>query len=164
MNNEKSLFNKIWNMDWSTALFIIAVFMLVDSLTQTGAIGDLAGMIAGFTGTSMLTAFIVIVVLSVVLSAFVDNVPFIVAMLPVTQLVAEHVGGSPFVLYFGLLIGASVGGNITPIGATANIVGVGMLKHKGYNTSFWDFVKIGLPFTIVATVFSAGFIWLMFGA
>jgi Na+/H+ antiporter NhaD/arsenite permease-like protein len=97
------------------------------------------------------------------MSAFVDNVPYIVAMLPVTQLIAEQSAISPFVLYFGLLIGASVGGNITPVGAAANIVGVGLLKNRGYETSFWQFVKMGLPFTVFSVIVSAGFIWLMYG-
>ena len=84
-------------------------------------------------------------------------------MLPLIQQIGNHMGTTPYVLYFGLLIGASVGGNITPIGATANIAAVGLLKSKGYETSFWDFVKIGLPFTLVAVLVSTGFIWLMFG-
>jgi Na+/H+ antiporter NhaD/arsenite permease-like protein len=160
--NEKSLFRAILNFDWATALFIIAVFIMVDSLTQTGVISDIARFIYSVTGSSLLFAFVIITVLSVFLSAFVDNVPYIVAMLPVTQLVAEHAGVSPYILYFGLLIGTSVGGNITPVGASANIVGVGLLKNKGYPTTFWEFVKIGLPFTIVSVLVSAGFIWLMF--
>jgi Na+/H+ antiporter NhaD/arsenite permease-like protein len=161
--NEKNLFRTIANMDWGTALFIIAVFIIVDSLTQTGIISDIAKMIYSITGSNLFVAFLLIAGLSVALSAFIDNVPYIVAMLPVTQLVAEHAGTPPYVLYFGLLIGASVGGNITPLGASANIVGVGLLKNRGYETTFWDFVKIGLPFTIVSVLVSAGFIWLMFG-
>ena len=161
--NEKSLFRAISNFDWGTGIFIIAVFILVDSLTQTGIIADLAQFIFGLTGSNLFSAFLLVTGMSVMLSAFIDNVPYIVAMLPVTQLVAEHAGVSPYVLYFGLLIGTSVGGNITPIGASANIVGVGLLKNRGYDTSFWDFVKIGLPFTIVSVLVSAGYIWLVFG-
>ena len=161
--NEKSLFRAIVNFDWATALFIIAVFIMVDSLTQTGIISDIAMFIYSVTGSNLFVAFLIITLMSVALSAFIDNVPYIVAMLPVTQLVAEHAGVSPYILYFGLLIGTSVGGNITPIGASANIVGVGLLKNRGYPTTFWEFVKIGLPFTIVSVLVSAGFIWLMFG-
>jgi Na+/H+ antiporter NhaD/arsenite permease-like protein len=161
--NEKKLWHAVANMDWSTALFIIGVFIMVDSLTQTGIIADIAKMIYSITGNNSFYAFNFIVWISVLLSAFIDNVPYIVAMLPVVEIVAQNTGASPYLLYFGLLIGASVGGNVTPIGASANIVGVGLLKNRGYDTSFWEFVKIGLPFTIVATIFSAGFIWLMFG-
>jgi Na+/H+ antiporter NhaD/arsenite permease-like protein len=163
LKNEKKLANAVLRMDWSTAMFIIAVFILVDALSRTGVIGDIATGIYSVTGTNVLLTFIVLIVISMVMSAFVDNVPYIVAMLPVTQLIAEQSAISPFVLYFGLLIGASVGGNITPVGAAANIVGVGLLKNRGYETSFWQFVKMGLPFTVFSVIVSAGFIWLMYG-
>jgi Na+/H+ antiporter NhaD/arsenite permease-like protein len=159
----KRLFRTIQDMDWGTALFIIAVFILVESLTKTGIVADLAQFIYGFTGTSVLFTYLVIVVLSMLLSGFVDNVPFIVAMLPVTEIIAQHGNISPYVLYFGLLVGTSVGGNITPVGASANIVGVGLLKNRGYETSFWDFMKMGLPFTLASVIVSAGFIWIMYG-
>jgi Na+/H+ antiporter NhaD/arsenite permease-like protein len=156
--NEKSLFRAIVGFDWGTGLFIIAVFILIDSLTQTGIISDLAMFIFSITGSNLFVAFLIITGLSVFFSAFVDNIPYIVAMLPVTQLVAEQAGVSPYVLYFGLLIGTSVGGNITPVGASANLVAVGLLKNRGYQTTFWEFVKIGLPFTIISVLVSAGFI------
>jgi Na+/H+ antiporter NhaD/arsenite permease-like protein len=163
IKHERDVARAVLRMDWGTALFIIAVFIMVDALARTGVIGNIAKTIYGITGSNVLFAFIVLVVISMVMSAFVDNVPYIVAMLPVTQLIAEHAAVSPYVLYFGLLIGASVGGNITPIGAAANIVGVGLLRNRGYETSFWDFMKIGLPFTFFAVLVSAGFIWLMYG-
>ncbi len=161
--NEKSVFRAVTDMDWGTAFFIIAVFIMVESLSRTGIIGDIAKMIYSITGTNLFYAFILIVVISMFMSGFIDNVPYVVAMLPVVQMVAEHAQASPYVLYFGLLIGASVGGNITPVGASANIVGVGLLRNRGYDTSFFDFVKMGLPFTIVAVAFASGFIWLVFG-
>lgn len=161
--NEQHLFHTIMRFDWGTAFFIVAVFVLVDALTQTELIVDIARGIYALTGTNVLFTFITLVVLSMVISAFVDNVPYIVAMLPVTQIIAEQAAISPHVLYFGLLIGASVGGNITPVGAAANIVGVGLLKNRGYKTTFWDFVKIGLPFSIFSVIVSAGFIWFMYG-
>ncbi|MBW2971422.1 hypothetical protein KY359_00145, partial [Candidatus Woesearchaeota archaeon] len=160
---EKHLLHTIMRFDWGTAFFIIAVFIMVDALTQTGVIADIAKGIYSITGTNVLFTFITLVVLSMAMSAFVDNVPYIVAMLPVTQLIAEQAVVSPFVLYFGLLIGASVGGNITPVGASANIVGVGLLKNRGYQTTFWQFVRIGLPFSVLAVLVSAGYIWLMYG-
>jgi Na+/H+ antiporter NhaD/arsenite permease-like protein len=69
----------------------------------------------------------------------------------------------PYALYVGLLLGASVGGNITPIGASANIVAVGILKKHGYESRFFQFVRMGLPFTLVAVVASSLFVWLLFG-
>ena len=163
LNNEKGVVRAVQRMDWATALFIIAVFIMVESLIRTGVIRDIAGGIFSVTGSNVFFAFVALVLISMVMSAFIDNVPYVVAMLPVTQLIAEQAAVSPYVLYFGLLIGASVGGNITPVGASANIVGVGLLRNKGYETTFWQFMRIGLPFTFFAVLASAGYIWLMYG-
>ena len=163
IKDEQKVVKAVLKMDWTTALFIIAVFIMVNALSRTGVIGDIAGLIYRITGTNLLFTFVILVIISMIMSAFVDNVPYIVAMLPVTQLIAEQAAVSPYVLYFGLLIGASVGGNITPVGAAANIVGVGLLKSHGYKTTFWQFVRIGLPFTLFSVFVSAGYIWLMYG-
>jgi Na+/H+ antiporter NhaD/arsenite permease-like protein len=72
-------------------------------------------------------------------------------------------GCDPTVLLFGLLLGASVGGNITPIGASANIVTIGILRREGFPVKFTEFMKIGLPFTIVAVAASAWFTWVVWG-
>jgi len=160
---EKNLVRTIFRMDWATGLFIIAVFIMVESLSSTGTINDIADIIIRITGNNVFFAFVTLVFISMVMSAVVDNVPYVVAMLPVTQIIAEQAAVPPYVFYFGLLIGASVGGNITPVGAAANIVGVGLLKNRGYKTTFWDFMKIGLPFTVVSVIVSTGFIWMMYG-
>jgi Na+/H+ antiporter NhaD/arsenite permease-like protein len=151
-------------LDSGTALFLAGIFIIVAALVQIGFVQTFAEFISRLTGNSLFMAFAVIVSASVLFSAFIDNVPFIAAMLPVVSHLADFMSVSPYVLYFGLVIGASVGGNITPIGASANIVAVGFLKNKGYRTSFMDFVKIGLPFTIVSVLVAVSFIWLMFGA
>jgi Na+/H+ antiporter NhaD/arsenite permease-like protein len=80
-------------------------------------------------------------------------------MIPVAQKMGDALGGSSYLLVFGLLIGACLGGNVTPIGASANIVGVGILRKEGYKISFMEFVKIGLPFTIAATLSVYFFLW-----
>jgi Na+/H+ antiporter NhaD/arsenite permease-like protein len=149
-------------LDWQTGLFLIGIFILVQSLSVSGVIDNMAQIIIRITGKNAFAAFIIIVWFSVMFSAFVDNIPFLVAMLPVTKLLTEHIGTSPYVFYFGLLIGASVGGNITPIGAAANIVAMGIVKKQGHHVKFMQFVKIGLPFTIAAVIASAAFIWFVF--
>jgi Na+/H+ antiporter NhaD/arsenite permease-like protein len=103
--------------------------------------------------------YTVIVFISVFLSAFIDNVPFLAAMLPVAISMSAKLNLNPSLFLFGLLIGTSLGGNITPIGASANIVACGLLKKEGYEVKFKDFVKIGLPFTIVAVTAAYLFIW-----
>jgi len=147
------------DMDWHTFFFLIGIFILVGSLTYIGVIDDIANVIIGLTKGNKFLAYTVIVWLSVLLSAFVDNIPYTVAMIPVAKIVATSLGVSPQLFLFGLLIGTSLGGNITPIGASANIVAVGLLRKKDYQVKFKDFVKIGLPFTIAAVTVAYLFIW-----
>ncbi|MEW6229477.1 MAG: SLC13 family permease, partial [Bacillota bacterium] len=101
--------------------------------------------------------------ISVLVSGFVDNIPYTLAMIPVAQRVAANIGMQPWALLFGLLVGASVGGNITPIGASANVVAMGILRKNGYKPTFWQFVSIGLPFTLVAVGTAYAFLWLVWG-
>jgi Na+/H+ antiporter NhaD/arsenite permease-like protein len=82
-------------------------------------------------------------------------------MLPVCRLITEAIPINPYLLYLGLLLGASVGGNITPIGASANIVAMGILKKQGQEVRFGQFVRIGLPFTLAAVAASTLFGWLI---
>jgi Na+/H+ antiporter NhaD/arsenite permease-like protein len=98
---------------------------------------------------------------SVLISAFVDNVPYITAMLPVAQIISVNLSLPPYLLVFGLLIGACLGGNITPVGASANVVSVALLKREGYHIGLREFGKIGLPFTLGATLGSYLFVWFM---
>ncbi len=149
------------NFDWETTLFLVGIFVLVGSLTATGVVDGIAGFISRVTGGSIFLAYTALVWLSVVISAFVDNVPYVTAMVPVGMVMAKGMGIPPYLFAFGILIGASVGGNITPIGASANIVAVGMLKKEGHRVSFWDFVRVGLPFTAAAVGAAYLFIWLV---
>lgn len=160
---EKKVKEFIAKLDWETGIFLIGVFILVESLSASGVLNDIAKFIMEVGQGSPFIVFCIIVLLSVILSAFIDNVPFLLAMLPVTQLIVQSSGASPYLLYFGLLIGASVGGNITPIGASANIVAMGIMKKHGHNPKFMGFVKMGLPFTIASVIISSLFLWLVFG-
>jgi Na+/H+ antiporter NhaD/arsenite permease-like protein len=103
----------------------------------------------------------VLVFLSVGLSAFIDNVPFLAAMLPVAVAMSDKLHINPSLFLFGLLIGTSLGGNITPIGASANIVACGLLKKEGHPVSFKEFFKIGFPFTIAAVSAAYLFVWIV---
>jgi Na+/H+ antiporter NhaD/arsenite permease-like protein len=152
-------FTELRKLDWDTTMFLAGVFILVGSLTLTGWIGRFSELLAGLVGGNVLFGYIAIVVVSVCLSAFIDNVPFLAAMLPVTVTLADKLQINPSLLLFGLLIGASLGGNITPIGASANIVACGILKEEGQPVSFGQFARIGLPFTIVAVTAATIFVW-----
>jgi len=151
------------NLDWQTGVFLIGIFVLVESLVATGVVGDITKLIANASGSSVFFTFVLVIVISVVMSAFIDNVPYVVLMLPVTATLTQQLGVNTYLLPFGLLIGASVGGNITPVGAAANIVAMGIVKKNGFKPTFYDFVRIGLPFTIVAVLASTAFIWWIFG-
>ena len=147
------------NLDWQTFFFLIGIFILVGSLTHTGVIDDIARYISGVTGKNAFFAYMLIVGLSVLISAFVDNIPYTIAMIPVAKIVAVNLGLPMYPFLFGLLIGTCLGGNITPIGAACNVVTVGILRKEGYRVKFSEFVKIGFPFTITAVTIGSLFIW-----
>ncbi|MBQ7464123.1 MAG: arsenic transporter, partial [Lachnospiraceae bacterium] len=103
--------------------------------------------------------YTILVWASVLISAFVDNIPYVATMLPVVRSISMSMGLSPFLLYFGLLTGATLGGNLTPVGASANIAAIGILKKEGCEVSFKDFAKIGIPFTLTAVFVGYVFVW-----
>lgn len=158
-----SLITRIRSLDWETTFFLIGVFVLVGSLTLNGWIERIALGLSGIVGTHMLWGYVLLILIAVVVSAFVDNVPFLAAMLPVAIAMGRALQVDPTVFLFGLLIGASLGGNITPIGAAANIVACGILKKEGYNVSFRQFASIGIPFTLAAVSAAGVFVWLIWG-
>ena len=151
----------IKGLDWDTTMFLAGVFVLVGSVTQTGWIDRFSIFLSGLVGENIFMGYTVLVFMSILLSAFIDNVPFLAAMLPVAISISNRLGISPSLLLFGLLIGTSLGGNITPIGASANIVSCGLLKKEGYNVSFDQFMRIGIPFTLAAVIPAYLFIWVI---
>lgn len=147
--------------DWETMLFLMGIFIVVEGLKEVGLIDDAAHWLVSTMGQNVFVTYTIIVWASVALSAVIDNVPYITAMIPLCQAVAATQGISDHVLVFGLLVGACLGGNITPVGAAANVVSVGILKRNGYEIRFQEFVKIGLPFTVAATFASYLFVWIV---
>jgi len=145
--------------DIETTMFLTGIFVLVAMVEHLGIVNDIAAFIQSIVGTNVFVVYTAVVLASVLFSAFIDNVPYIMTMMPVVSIMSHNLNVSKSLLMFGLLIGACLGGNITPIGASANIVSIGLLKKEGYNPSFWDFVKIGLPFTIAAVLGGYLFIW-----
>ena len=149
------------SLDWETTFFLVGIFIIVGSLTRNGWIESAAVYLSDFVGDDVFLAYTIMVFASVMLSAFIDNVPYLAAMLPVAIGMANKLSIEPQLLLFGLLIGACLGGNITPIGASANIVACGLLKKEGYDVAFGKFVQIGLPYTIMATLAAYIFVWLV---
>lgn len=161
--NKGSILRGISSLDWETTFFLIGIFILVGSITLTGWIEIISNFLSGLVGQNIFLGYTLIVFVSVILSAFIDNVPFLAAMLPVALSMSAKLAISPSLFLFGLLIGASLGGNITPIGASANIVACGLLKKEGYEVRFKDFMKIGLPFTLAAVTAAYLFVWFIWG-
>ena len=110
---------------------------------------------------SLFVIYTLIVWGSVIFSAFIDNIPYVATMLPVVSSIAASLGADPILLYFGLLSGATLGGNLSPIGASANITALGILRKNGYQPTTKQFMQIGVPFTLVAVISSYIFIWLV---
>ena len=159
MANKRSVFELIKSLDWDTTLFLMGIFILVGSLVLTGWIDNIAQSLSNIIGGNIFFGYTLLVFISVIISAFVDNVPFLAAMLPVAIQMANKLNVNPSLFLFGILIGASLGGNITPIGASANIVTCGLLKKEGYEVRFKDFMKIGIPFTFAAVFAAYLFVW-----
>ncbi|HEU0022684.1 MAG TPA: SLC13 family permease [Dehalococcoidia bacterium] len=138
--------------DWMSILFLAGIFVIVATVEQVGILQELTDWL-GSTGFNNPTLYLILFVwLSVLLSSFIDNVPFTVLMIPVCTLVAQNLGVSPFPFYFGMLIGTGMGGNITPVGATANVLACGILERRGYKIQLQRYMAISVPFTIAAVL------------
>ncbi len=159
--NRRSILQGLKSLDWDTTFFLLGVFVLVGGITLTGWIETISEFLSNLVQGNVFLGYTLLVWMAVFISAFVDNVPFLAAMLPVAISLSQRLSVAPQLFLFGLLIGASLGGNITPIGASANIVACGLLKKEGYPVSFKEFAKIGLPFTLAAVTAAYLFVWLI---
>ena len=150
----------IRNLDFETLALLLGLFIVIGGLGTVGIIDDFAGMIVKYGGNNVFLLYTIVVWGSVLISAFVDNIPYVATMLPVLAAVTSTLGIQPYLLYFGLLTGATLGGNITPIGASANIAAVGLLKKEGHKVSFGDFMRIGVPYTFTAVMTGYLYLWI----
>lgn len=159
------------DMDYYTLFLLAGLFMVIGGIERAGVI-DLIGLkLAALSGDgsrwSIFIVYSVIVWISVVLSAFIDNIPYTATMLPVVAVLAADLSGKsgisvdPRLFYFGLLVGATLGGNLTPIGASANIAGIGILRKNGYEVSSGTFMKFGVPFTLAAVITGWLLVWII---
>ncbi len=150
-------------IDFETIGLLLGLFLMIGGISYMGVIDALAKLLASLGGGNVFLMYTVIVWASVVISAFIDNIPYVATMIPVIASLAVEMGCDPTVLYFGLLSGATLGGNCTPIGASANITGIGILRKEGYTVKNSDFFKIGIPFTLAAIIPAYIYLWLVFG-
>ncbi len=153
----------IKEIDFETIGLLLGLFLMIAGIEKQGVIKALADLLANLGGDNPFIMYTVIVWASVLISAFIDNIPYVATMIPVIGALAPAMGVDPTVLYFGLLSGATLGGNITPIGASANITGIGILRKDGHPVKNSDFFKIGIPFTLAAIVPAYIYLWLFYG-
>jgi Na+/H+ antiporter NhaD/arsenite permease-like protein len=151
----------IKGLDWDTVLFLIGIFVVVGAVAETGLLEDFAAFLSRIIGTSVLAGFLLIVAVSTLVSGFVDNVPYIIVMLPVAARLAAALTLKEELYMFALLIGSCMGGNLTCFGASANIVSIGILRKQGVTMGFGGWLKIAAPFTLLTVAASSLFIWLV---
>lgn len=148
-------------IDYFTLLLLASLFVVIGGITEAGVVDEISRLFVKVSGNNVFLIYTLLVWASVLFSAFIDNIPYVATMLPVTGGIAGIMGIDPTILYFGLLTGATLGGNLTPIGASANITGLGILKKEGYEVSAKDFMKISVPFTLAAVTAGYILIWLI---
>ncbi|MEV4676976.1 MULTISPECIES: ArsB/NhaD family transporter [Actinomadura] len=150
-------------VEWPTLVFFAGLFVMVGGLVETGVIGDVSQAAADATDGRLGVAAMLLLWASAVLSAIVDNIPYVATMSPiVADLVQQHPGGEGNVLWWALALGADLGGNATAIGASANVVVLGIAARNGTPISFWRFTRYGLVVTLVTVALATPYLWLRY--
>jgi Na+/H+ antiporter NhaD/arsenite permease-like protein len=148
-------------IDTFTLLLLGSLFIVIEGIREAGVVDEIAKLFVSISSNNLFLIYTLLVRASVLLSAFIDNIPYIATMLPVTAGIAQLMHVDPTILYFGLLAGATLGGNLTPIGASANITALGILRKEGYEVKTSEFMKISVPFTLAAVLSGYILIWLI---
>jgi Na+/H+ antiporter NhaD/arsenite permease-like protein len=163
----KTALKPIKEIDYFTLLLLTGLFVVIAGITEAGVVDEIAKLFIMISGNNVFIVYTLIVWASVFLSAFIDNIPYIATMLPVVTSISAmlvSIAGmkdSSVLLYFGLLSGATLGGNLTPVGASANISALGILRKEGYEVGVGQFMKISVPFTLSAAMIGYVMIWLI---
>ena len=161
--NLKAVSAPLKAIDFETLGLLVGLFLMIAGIGNMGVIDALAALLVKLGNGNPFLMYTIIVWASVLISAFIDNIPYVATMIPVIAGIAAEMGIDSTALYFGLLSGATLGGNCTPIGASANITGIGILRREGYDVANRDFFKIGIPFTLSAILPAYILIWILFG-
>ena len=153
--------NTLMEIDYQTLLLLASLFVIIAGITHVGIVEDISKLFVTLGNDNVFVIYTLLVWGSVIFSAFIDNIPYVATMLPVVSSIAASLGADPILLYFGLLSGATLGGNLSPIGASANITALGILRKNGYQPTTKQFMQIGVPFTLIAVISAYIFIWLV---
>ncbi|MEO3946564.1 ArsB/NhaD family transporter [Gorillibacterium sp. CAU 1737] len=162
LTGEKAMEQAFTKVEWMTIFFFIGLFVLVASLVETGVIGELAKKAMEWTGGDSLTASMLILWMSALASAFMDNIPFVATMIPLIQEMGQMGVHNLEPLWWSLALGACLGGNGTLIGASANLVVAGLSAKEGHPIRFVPYLKLGFPLMILSIVLSSGYIYLRY--
>ena len=160
--DETKIKDTVVNIDFQTLMLLSGLFIIIQGITNVGLINDISNLFVSIAGDNVFFIYTILVWFSVIISAFIDNIPYVATMLPVVSGISATIGVDPTVLYFGLLAGATLGGNITPVGASANIAAGGILRKEGFEVSAKEFMSIGVPFTLCAVLTGYALIWLIY--
>jgi Na+/H+ antiporter NhaD/arsenite permease-like protein len=152
------------SVEWETLLFFAGLFVMVGALVKTGVVGEMAQSAIEITGGDALSTTMLILGVSVPVSGIIDNIPYVATMTPIVSELAANLpdGTDSNVLWWALALGADFGGNLTAVGASANVVMLGIAKRSGNPISFWEFTRKGLAVTVVSGVLSALYLWLRY--
>jgi Na+/H+ antiporter NhaD/arsenite permease-like protein len=150
--SRKGASNLIRGVDWRTLLFFLGLFIAASGLEQTGLLQVLAGYIGRVSGHSLVVATLLIFWVSAFISALVDNIPFVTVMVPVIVYLSQATGGALPTYAWSLSLGGCIGGNATPIGASANVVGIAIAEKTGYRITWKKFLNYAVPPTLIILV------------
>lgn len=157
LTGEHAMENALKNVEWTTIFFFVGLFILVGGLIETGVIEELAASAMELTGGDVTATAMLILWMSALASAFLDNIPFTATMIPLIEDMGNMGISNLEPLWWALAMGACLGGNGTVIGASANLIGASMAQKEGYNISFMQYLKVGLPLMLltilIATVY-----------
>lgn len=150
-------------VDYKTLLFFVGLFVVVSGLEETGVLEILAGFIGSVSGGNIAVMIAIIIIVSAVASAFIDNIPFAATMIPViTDLASDVAGVNLTVLAWALAIGTDIGGSATPIGASANVVGIATAAREGQIIKWGKYCKYMAPATIIVVAISLAMIYVRY--
>ncbi|WIY00372.1 ArsB/NhaD family transporter [Amycolatopsis mongoliensis] len=151
-------------VEWETLLFFAGLFIMIGALVKTGVIGTLARLAADATGGDALLAVMLILGVSALLSGVIDNIPYVATMSPLVLALTHDIPDPAHseALWWSLAIGADFGGNMTAVGASANVVMLGIAARSGSPISFWEFTKKGAIVTAITVLVAAPYLWLRY--
>ena len=158
----KDAWNLLKKLDYKTLLFFIGLFVVVGGLEQTGILEIIAGFIEYISGGNVYVMVAIILWISAAASALIDNIPFAATMIPVIRSIAATSGMNLQVLAWALAIGTDIGGSATPIGASANVVGLSVVGKAGHPVGWGRYCKHAVPATIIILALATGYIWMRY--